>query len=62
MKKIIALLITILLTAIATTTIIIYNLKITNIENGNITIDIFRIWRNILLWKIKKIKNKKKKG
>lgn len=40
MKKIIALLITILLTAIATFILIYYNIKITNVENGNITIDI----------------------
>ena len=40
MKKIIVLLITILLTSIVTTLLIYYNIKITNIENGNITIDI----------------------
>lgn len=41
MKKIIVLLISILLTIILTTIMIFYNLKITNVENGNITIDIF---------------------
>lgn len=41
MKKIIILLISILLTIILTTIIIFYSLKITNVENGTITINIF---------------------
>lgn len=41
MKKIIILLTSILLTIILTTIIIFYSLKITNVENGNITINIF---------------------
>ena len=41
MKKIIVLLITILLTTILTTIIIFYNIKITNVEDGNITINVF---------------------
>lgn len=41
MRKIIVLLISILLTIILTTITIFYSLKITNVENGNITINIF---------------------
>ena len=40
MKKILILLLTIIITAILTFLLIYYNLKITNVENGNITIDI----------------------
>lgn len=40
MKKILILLLTIMITAILTFLLIYYNLKITNVENGNITINI----------------------
>lgn len=40
MKKILILLLTIIITAILTFLLIYYNLKITNVENENITINI----------------------
>ena len=40
MKKILILLLTIIITAISTFLLIYYNLKVTNVENGNISINI----------------------